>query len=215
MEQNLWLYADKSEIDATGINIITFGAEVFKRAKIISELSKFRDLRKALEKKEIAPSHPEIIEYAFENLIDTVRILVFFENYMKAALISKGYCIHKLNKDISGFDKITSQQYLRPISLKEINEIEPFKINQSEKKIEHSALKETTIGLKELLSSKYSIHYNIEKGILEQISQLKIVRNQLHFYGSINFTISDKLILQMEKLNEFVDKTIEKLKTPV
>lgn len=62
----------------------------------------------------------EIMEFSFKYLIDFVRILIFFENYMKAELIVKGFTIHLIKKEDLNFKSLAKEQISKPITVKEI-----------------------------------------------------------------------------------------------
>ena len=77
MSPNLWIYSDRTEQSKTAAELIIFGAEIFKNSKMIKDLDKIKDKAKL--------NHPidlNIQEFGFEYLIDCIRFLIFFENYM-------------------------------------------------------------------------------------------------------------------------------------
>jgi hypothetical protein len=209
MKPNLWMYYDLPQQNHISASLIVFGAEVLKTAKIIRELNILKQIKLELDVRQINPPNPKIFEFSFDYLIDCVKILIFFENYMKAELILNSFCVHKINKDIAGFKDLAKEQFKRPISLKEIHNVEPFEIIEKEEKLYHTAIQEITIGVNQMLVSKeYLKFFTFDSDILEYIKELNKIRNKLHFHGSIEFSVSNKFINQIEKINAFVDKTI-------
>lgn len=209
MRPNLWVYSTTEEINRTAGSLIVFGAEVFHKAKIIKDIDLLENIINKLNNKEILPSTKELTEFSFSYLTDTINILIFFENYMKAELMVRGFCVHKINRNIEEFKAIGKKQFKEPILLKDINEIESFESNSDRKEIFHRGIKETTIGMKELISEKYLVHYEINEEILKLIEELRIFRNKLHFHNSIEFSISTQKIEMFKKLKAFVNEIIE------
>src|SRR5688572_29588917 len=114
MQPNLWLYANNREKNAAAASLVVFGAEVFYKAKLVQELDILNKIRLQLDR--FNGDHPpsvsqQINEFAFEYLVDCVRILVFYENYMKAELITKNFCIHTLKREHSKFIDLTKEQF--------------------------------------------------------------------------------------------------------
>lgn len=204
MSPNLWIYSDKPEQSKTAAALIIFGAEIFKNSKMIKDLDIIKD--KAIL------NHPidlNIQEFGFEYLIDCIRFLIFFENYMKAELILKDYCVHSIDSKYIGFESLAKMQNKRPIKLEEINKIEKFKIDKTIKSIEHPAILNKTVGIKTLTSSqKYLSNYEFDSTLLKVILDFNTYRNKLHFQNTIEFQISNEFISNLKLMNDFVNKIV-------
>ncbi len=209
-QANFWIYANSSEQYKVSASLIVFGAETFKRAKIIQDINQLKYICSSLDNNKMSPQNTIINDFIFEYLIDCIKILIFFENYMKAELITGGFCVHKIKKDFEEYKDLSKKQYREPITLKEIHSIEPFVINESTKTIFHKAISETTLGFKELVSSKnYISYYEFDTSILDFLKEINSYRNRLHFNESIDFKLSMTLIDNLENLNHFVDKMLQ------
>jgi len=134
MKPNLWIYSTEETINKTAASLIVFGAEVFHTAKIIKDLNLLESLAKGLENGSTPPNHEELNDFFFSYLTDTIKILIFFENYMKAELMIREYCVHRLKKDIPELKEIAKKQFEEPILMKDINLIEPFEVNPKKNK---------------------------------------------------------------------------------
>lgn len=215
MKPNLWIYSTKEKTYQTAASLIVFGAEVFNRAKIIRDLDLLERLTKKLDRQEILPNTEELNDFVFSYLTDTINILIFFENYMKAELIVRGFCVHRIKKDIQEFKEIGKKQFREPILMKDINAIKSFEVKPEKKEIFHQAIKETTIGMKELIGSeKYLLNYELDEEIINLIKELTVFRNKLHFHNSIQFSTSAEKIRILKKIKSFVKETIQNLKPP-
>lgn len=214
MQPNLWIYANNRQQYAAAAALVVFGAEVFYKAKLVHDLDLLNKIREELDRHDLGQTAPpkDINEFAFEYLIDCVRILVFFENYMKAELITKNFCIHTIKKDYPTFTVIAKEQFKRPVDLKEIADLEPFVISEVEQKITHTAIKETTIGMNILLGSKaYRQHYQLSEKIITYIKEINLYRNKLHFHNDIEFSISEEFIDKIQALKNFVKDTMKRI----
>lgn len=170
-----------------------------------------------MESKLIHPRDSGVFEFMHEYLIDCIRFLVFFENYMKADLIVRGYCVHFIDKCYPGFNDLAKDQYSRPIKLNEINEIENFIVDEGNRVINHPAIKDKTNGIKELISKEqYYLNYEFDGPIIKIISRFNRYRNRLHFNKSIEYELSSSFISDIMIMNYFVDRIIRERtdKTP-
>lgn len=209
MEPNLWIYS-KVEQEKTADSLIFFGAEVFKRAKSIKEINILQTTLKEIESHKIHPKDSNLSEFIFEYLVDCIRFMVFFENYMKAELILRDYCVHKINRKYPGFKSLAKSQETRPIKLIEINEIKEFVIDIEHKTIGHPAIKETTIGINGLIcNEQYYSHYKFDSAMREIIDKLRIYRNRLHLNLSIELLLSSSFISDLNTINSFVNEIIK------
>ncbi len=206
MKPNLWLYSTQKEMSSTSASLIIFGAGVFKRAKVVKEFDRLNQLY--FERKNGDPKigDPILEEFIFEYLIDCVRITIFFENYMKAELILNGFCIHQIKKDLPMFETLAKDQRKRPIKVKELHDIEAFQVDDKAKTILHNGVKETTLGMSDLIgSAEYTKHYRFDKTTLDYLRELNQKRNNLHFHESVEFELSNRFLDKIKNLNAFVD----------
>ena len=91
------------EMNKRAGELVAFSAKALKKAKLIKDIDILENINNELNTGK-APVHiAQLEEFFFEHLIDCIRILIFFENYMKAELIIKNFCVHEINKDIPGF----------------------------------------------------------------------------------------------------------------
>lgn len=212
-ENYLHIYADNPTQRRTGASLIAFGLEILYRAKCIREINELKSIFEKLNRKEIYPNDNRIIDFMQEYLIDCIRILIFFENCMKAELLVNDYCIHVINKNANGFENLAKAQSKRPIKLEEINNIEKFLIEDQSDRINHVALQEKTIELSKLLgSTEYTSKYTFDKSILMIVKELNKYRNRLHLNYSIDYHLSRKTIDDLEEIVQFADETSKRIK---
>lgn len=193
--------------------LIIFGAEVFFGAKLINDLDKLKAIKKQLdtENPDQQPSEPpdEIVAFSFEYLVDCIRILIFFENYMKAQLLSRGLVVQIINRQATGFADLAKEQKQRPVHIDEVQAIQPFDVDIAGKLITHPAIINITLGFQILIgSAEYLKYYNFSPRLISTIKELNSYRNQLHFHNEIQFSLSDELIDSIQELKDFVADTV-------
>ena len=210
MQPNLWFYSDKVEQEKIAASLIIFGAEVFKKAKALKEINLLKTYYEEIESQIRHPKDTNLSEFILEYLVDCIRFLVFFENYMKAELILRNYCVHKIDSNYPGFKSLAKFQKTRPIKLQEIIDIKKFITNREQKNISHPAIKEATLGINELIGNEqYYINYELDNGLRDIINKLRSYRNKLHFYESLELTLSSSFISDLITMNTFVDDIIK------
>lgn len=209
MKPNLWMYSTDVEMRSTAASLMIFGARVFKSAKIVREIDLLNQLYIGRNNETIAPNDQRITDFAFEYLTDCIKIVIFFENYMKAELIAKGFCIHQIKKDYSNFENLAKEQQKKPVFIREIHDIKPFQVDHVNRTIYHPAIKESTIGFGELTNKPdYASHYRFDKTTLHHIKEMNFKRNKLHFHDSIDFELSHTLIEEIRNMSSFVDLVV-------
>lgn len=210
MDSDLMIYADgKSQLQTAG-SLIVFGAEKLKKANIVAGLpileQCYERLKNNLPYNQVAVAQT----FMFDYLIDCVRILIFFEGYMKAELIVRNFCVHTLNKEppFAHLTTLANQQKRRPISLDEIEAVEPFVVNQSQSSITHPAVKATTLGLNLLLGAGYRPYYQLDNVLVDDIRYFNAIRNRLHFDAGGEFELSERFLDRLKRVMAFVDATL-------
>lgn len=215
MKSNFWMYAGNQEQQETAAALVVFGAEVFRRAKLIRDIDLLKQIRLGLDEQDISalpPPNSHITEFSFEYLMDCVRILIFFENYMKAELIVRNFCVHSINREHPKFKDLAKAQLKRPISIPEIIEMEAFAVNKAEKWIAHPAIKETTLSISTLLSApEYLKNYQLTKNLIDYLKEINAYRNQLHLHYNVEFKLSEDFINRIEELITFVKLILKRV----
>lgn len=174
LEQNCYL--DERLRNYVSYDILRYGLIIMEKAKIINEFEEFKNQK----------HNPNIIMgFVIEYLVDSIKIVLCFENYMKSRLLDLGYYVHIIN------DKKISK----------IQSTSPIKIDNSIYNVE--ILKQQTIGLSELLKPNYYTIIGIDIKIVEFLNELKSIRNKLHFAISGEFIYSQDLIDKIELLIQF------------
>lgn len=205
------VYFHQRNAMAIATNLITFGIEQFVTTYRYQNLPVIRKICERL-KPGTPPDLNLVKDLAFNQLIDSIKISICFENFLKALLLVNGYVIHKLDKDI--FPDLSKEQYKKPVEFKNVKAIKDWEINPSIKtaieglNLQIKGIGDYTLGMKELLKSSYLSVTNIDLKIIEICKPYFVYRNNLHYYLSEYVSISkndfDNFCLVIDFLNKDV-----------
>jgi hypothetical protein len=214
MQPNFWIYRSKAEQNKIAGSLVAFGAEVAAKANVFQGIHALRECNKLLQQNKQYNTAAVAQHFGLDYLMDSVRILIFFENYMKAELIVRNFCVHNIDKsNVVRTDLIAlaKQQDKRPVTLSEVREVEKFVVNDEKEIINNAGLRETTIGMNVLLKPSYLEHYAFDDEILRTVKGLNLLRNKLHFHSHAEFALSSQFIEDIERLHFFIHAMVHSL----
>lgn len=200
------VYFHKRNMAGIAMNLIATSISTFNQCNIIPNLvflkSKINDKINEDEFKKIA-------KIAFQEPIDNVRIIMCFENYMKAILLSKGYIIHQLDKNNVKIKSLINKNYDEPILLSELNQYESFYFNVDKNMHTINGIKKETLNVSRLFKEKFQDIISLPKEILDCIININTERNSLHYQIGYKFENSIKKISELEQLSFFVNNDMK------
>ncbi|HMU14709.1 MAG TPA: hypothetical protein PKE53_11975 [Flavobacteriales bacterium] len=180
--------------------MIVFGLEEFKGAYIIQHLDKLEALLDKKDRGEISIEEfgQAMAPFMFYSLSDSIRICVFFENYMKAILMSERMIVHQFASE--RLKPLGKRQSKRPI------------VNRYFVKchIEPREISEQTIGMGTMLNNKYQEIIKLPEDVLAIVREINSSRNELHFRPSIAGEYGRSTIADLRRLNEFAEPWVKK-----
>lgn len=153
----------------------------------------------------------------YENLIDSIKICIAFENYNKAILLKNGFMVHQI--------KASKQN--KTLAEKQLNEpilIEEFMVNNSFIKDEKSGrwyldglANFITISLKKTLEESYQEIIKLDDAFVHFLKGMNQRRNRLHFYknayGAFNVNVLlNRLSFAKEYGTSLIEKELKLLK---
>ena len=205
------VYFAQMNQEGIAMNLFRFGYRQFALATIIKRVDEIKPICEELTTKGTV-DHNLILDFAFDQLIDSVRIALCFENFMKGVLLLKGYVIHKLDNKI--FKDLSKEQYERPIHYSEIRALKNWEINPKIKtdnesfKLQILGISKLTIGMKDLCTPGYTSVMGIDKDIIDLVVRYSQYRNNLHYYLGETFTIGPSTYSELIKIIDFVNKNV-------
>lgn len=187
-------------------HILTWSYRIFVQAKCIKDIDEYKKLvilqeeSGGIEAMFSSDNKRLIADFAFESLMDSIKISTCFENYFKVMLLSNGFIIHKL-KNHPDYKKLSKEQKNRPLHIHEV-----FSINEiirPEQVLE--TLSDKTIDYSTLLKPTYSINYlNVTDEVLAYLSELNYRRNSLHLYLTETFSVARSIYNRLLELSKIV-----------
>ena len=142
------LYKNHKEREWHYMSLIGTGVRYFKRAYVISNINLLEEqwgrIITAMDNRvQVLPAMNS--QFHEENLIDSVKMMICFENYLKGLLLKKGYIIHRLNRKVHKKFKRLSDNTTEPLLISEYKNIERSYTNPHTKKKTMRALKNQTL----------------------------------------------------------------------
>lgn len=201
LAQQFSCYWTDQNCASTAVGLIHFGYGQFRRARRIERLEMLEVLNQHGHKPEY---HKEVLEFGLEGVIDAVRICICFENYMKAKLLADGFLIHELDKGMAGMKELAAAQRIRPVKLREAEQLNGGWQSSSEGLGYLKGVKRHTLKMSWMLGEAYQTSIGLPESVLQHLSRLNSDRNELHFYLSDGFSTSSETIKALRELIRFV-----------
>lgn len=205
------IYYNKLEREGCAHGLLFFSYKIFKDAYFVKNF-KTRDMFNNLNREKFrSPVFQGELTLLVENeVIDYIRVIICFENYMKAILLLNGYIVHKIknnNKD-SKFHSISKKLLKEPVRISELIKIENYKIIPGTDDIELRGLELQTISFKTLMNEKYQEIIRLNHDVADIILNINKERNKLHLkYSHASSSFSSKFD-DYEILIDFVNKKL-------
>ncbi len=139
-----------------------------------------------------------VAPFMFNDLSDAIRICVFFENYMKAILMSERIIVHQF----------TSER-LKPLGRRQ-NKQPIDNLYLVKCRIEPDEVSEQTIGMGLMLNSKYQDVIKLPDDIRDIVREINTSRNSLHFRPNMAGEYGRSTVADLRKLNGFADQWVQK-----
>lgn len=208
------IYMDTRNAMGLSMGLMTFGYRQFLTTKRFEKLSV---LKKLCE--EFSPTQPPdftlISDLAFDGLLDSIKITVCFENFFKALIISNGFVIHKLDKNV--FPDLWKKQFSEPVSVGEVLQVRDWESSQGlglpetwmNRQIK--GVSKQTIGMKEMLSQGYLTPLGITQNIVDLCDPYFQYRNNLHLYAGEAISFSKNDYSDFTKIIDFINRDLVRI----
>jgi len=197
------IYFDKRNMAGVAMQLIATAIATFRQCNIIKELKYLNEnINKRLEDLDIK----KIANIAFQEPIDNVRIVMCFENYMKAVLLSKGYIVHEVDRNLETLLPISKKiKNKEPILLSEFLMYEKFYFEKN-KTCKIKGISKNTISFSVLLSDKYQSIILLPSNLKIILSKINEERNHLHFQTNFNLKNNKQKINDINTIIDFVNE---------
>lgn len=208
------IYMDKRNAMGLAMNLLTFGYRQFVLTKRFEKLPLLKKLCEEFKPNQ-PPDFSNIHDLAFNSLLDSIKITLCFENFIKGLLISNGYMIHKLDRN--AFKELSKEQFSKPISVRQVLDVRDWEminsINLPEDwmKRQIKGISKQTIGMKELLSSEYLTLLKIPKSIIDLCNPYFQYRNKLHLYSGESISLSKSDYSDFVKIINFINTDLVRI----
>lgn len=196
-----------AEQNAKGIalSLLTFGYENFAGAIHIDRIDELETFVNHPDFKKPEFFIKNVQQFAFDNLLDAIKICICFENYMKAKLILNDYVVHEI-KGIPKYEPLKQIQKKRPIESNEVKEIETWKKIDGQERYYLPGLTEKTIQFNTMLNKeKYQKVIGLSPEVRKIISKINDHRNSLHFLTGEMGSYGKERVNELKQIIDFVE----------
>lgn len=189
----------RAQVAAT---LIGMSAMIFKRAYLIQHLDELEIIVEEWRAKRLSPEATKrrYGPFMLERLLDEIKICVFFENFLKAVLINKGFIVHLFKGKAQHLGKLQRKE---PITAERI----------VGDQLTVQELQTQTIGMGMMLDEPaYLKVLEIPVDVLPFLREMNARRNELHLHYSMSREDSQETVAMFKRLNSIVDWWIAYLK---
>ena len=193
------IYRNQKQREKCAINLLDFSIDMFKNAYIINNFQQLKSMLNNPINGVNKSYHNELMIFSKNNLIDSIRICICFENYMKIKLLLRGYLVHKIER--RRYERLFSQLNNindQPIRISELKKIENYYYDDTTNLKILRGLTERTISFNTLLNENYTNIIPLPINIKEIVKRINNERNQLHF------PIYDITIYNQQKVEDYI-----------
>lgn len=202
-------YYAKNNRLGIAMNLIQFAFGQFNRATCIRRLDRFEELIVQngktigkiddLKMKQLRP-------FIFEGLIDSIRISICYENFIKALLLTQGCIVHIIDSNSS--TEYHKLQRKRPLRLQDYCQHFPFKKNETNNIQVLPGLTKRTLSFETITKKPYTDQLKIPIDFIECVKNHYERRNEIHFYIEEHFKFGKVQIDELKKLKEYTNKIL-------
>lgn len=208
------VYYPQGYAEIVALNLLHFGWNQFLKTARVQKIEVIKKLSNEFNPN-IPPNLEDVSELAFNQLLDSIKITICFENLFKSLLLLNGYLIHKL--DNNQFQTLNLEQYNRPIRITEITNQRAWEKNNKiqskddELKYQLKGILKFTLGMKELLAPEYLKTLNFNKEIIDICKPFFNYRNNLHLYCGESLSIASDDFSNLTKIIDFLNGNLVRI----
>jgi len=146
-------------------------------------------------------------------IINAIKLVVCFENLLKAELLYNGYIIHLISKK-KPYNKIFNKQRQIPIQISDI--ISPKPLTEDEDlTFKYKSLTEQTISFSTLLNEGYQTKLDFPPEMYNILATINKKRNTLHLLIEDDYVLGKKRFDEYRRLKEIAYKYILRRYAPL
>ena len=212
-------YLNAINTKGTALGLYTTSCKFFKEIVRVADFKVLKDFVDLAQAKVLSPEEtfaPGISRLTDEALMDQVKLGICFENYLKGALLEKGYLVHEIKAHSTSNFKAELKEMRKeqlhlqkPIKIIDYLQFDEYDYEESSKQNTLKSLSQKTLNYSLLLeTSEYQDIIQLEPEVREALSQNRKMRNTLHFLGSSGSSYGQSTLKEWELLIRYVNNYI-------
>jgi hypothetical protein len=191
--------------------LLTFGMTNFSNCFVVKNIGTIQDV--IMKNRKL--KYEEALPFVMNKLVDSIRIISCFENYMKAHLLINDFVIHSIivdknHKDVNRYRALKKQQDIRPVKFSELLALSLW--IKSDIHLMESTLpgiSKYTLSFSKLLSDRYQEEIKLPKEVLRILVDINENRNDVHLYYGGRVDLDGKTYGDLKQLSYFIDNTMK------
>ncbi len=195
------------------MNLLNFGYGQFSNTFLYQNREILKNL---VEKSELLPKNVKVLaDFTFNNLIDSIKIHICLENYLKAVFLIQNIVIHRIDKTIHL--ELHKKQREKPVYVNELLKNHSWIDNEKidlptpEFRMQISGILKNTIGTNILMKPGYLDFIGFNKSTSNLFQPYFEYRNNLHYYTEESFTLTPDSYTNLQRIINFVNLNIVSL----
>ena len=200
-------YSNPATRKGVALNILYSSYRIFKSASRIQKINSLSALKPGKESIETVHKTLSALDSA---VIDSTKIILCFENFFKAELLSYGYIVHIIDSRADGkkYKHLLKEQKEKPIKLGAIRAIEGLKYKKGNN-YSFNSLKNKTLSFSEITKNEtYKKTFRLEAKLFDILSSINSQRNNLHLMIGETDSFNETVISNYKYLINIVNKRI-------
>lgn len=203
------MYLNKLQREHAFLSLLKVGVKYFQDTYRIRKINELEiKIKKQFSKKKIngMPVWQNFDNFSKNALIDYVKIIICFENYMKGMLISKGFIVHRISGDVENGKFKSLDNRNKPVKISDYKKVENYILGPKNDLYHLRGLEHQTISFNKLLKRPYQRIIKLPQEIIAIIDEINTYRNSLHLRLAEGSSFSPNSANELKRLVRFVNK---------
>ena len=202
-------YLDEVHTRWTAFKLLHIGYKYFIKAYRICNFEGIKHTIREIEEKGML-NVPADNTFADEILLDSIKISICFENYLKAQLLLQGFLIHLVQPIPGDLRQLQRRQQTSPVAIAEVTRSRRYIYDSTLRMNTLPGISEKTLNYSTLLDRQgYLNTTGLPSNILPMLRRFNNTRNTLHFLGATSDQYDQTFILNTQTLIDFADANIK------
>jgi len=199
------------------MNLLNFGygqfrtTYLYKNKETLKQLSAIADIA--------PPDINQLTGFTLNNLIDSIKIHICLENFLKGVFLIQRIVVHSIDKNIH--KDLHEKQREMPVHIDELLDCTNWEDNTNlpfpdlKFRMQIKGIGKKTVGTNILMKEKYLESIGFNSSTASLFHPYLEYRNNLHYYTEESFTLTSKSYNNLERIINFVNSNVVDLQNKI